>query len=94
MARQKTEAPAETVPQNAAGIIGAEGNQPGSLVLARKVGVKRTARLALPFPRVIARLVLAIHGAAGTFKISGFRTLDERPKTPKVSRLKNIMSLW
>ena len=35
MARQKTEAPAETVPQNAAVIIGVEGSQ----VAVRKVRV-------------------------------------------------------
>ena len=78
MARQKAAAPAETARQNADGIIGAEGNrvgsQVGNLVVVRKVLARRAARFVEnPLPHVIARLVLAIDRATGTFKINGFR---------------------
>ena len=77
MARQKAAAPAETARQNEDGIIGAEenrvGSQVGNLMVVRKVLARRAAKFAPPLSPVIARLVLAIDRATGTFKINGFR---------------------
>ena len=73
MAHQKAAAPAETARQNEDGIIGADGSRAGNLVVVRKVVARRAAKFAPPLSPVIARLVLAIDRATGTFKINGFR---------------------